>query len=62
MNLQLLLVAGIVTAAALYLARSTWRTWRAQRGGCGGCGNSAKKSVTMTDLIPSNQLTLRRRD
>jgi hypothetical protein len=36
MTLQLTLVAIIVAAAALYLARRAWRTWSA-RGCAGGC-------------------------
>ncbi len=36
MTIQLILVALIVAAAALYLARRAWRTWSA-RGCAGGC-------------------------
>ncbi len=49
------IVAIIVTAAALYLARSMRRSLR---GNCGGCGPKPKAQET---LIPSEAVTVRRR-
>ena len=39
-TLQLVLVAAVVAAAALYVARSVWKTWAGKSvKGCGaGCG------------------------
>jgi hypothetical protein len=66
MNWQLLVVSMIVAAAGLYLIRQSWRTWSGRKGGgCGkGCG-CASKSTDQSNgdvtLIPSEQITLRRR-
>jgi hypothetical protein len=65
---QLILVITIVGAAAVYLARSTWRSWRASKSGCGGgCGCATKAADKpglngKTTLISSEQLTARLRD
>jgi hypothetical protein len=67
MSWQLAVVALLVAAAALYLARSAWRTWKGAKGGCGGgcgCGTAAPpaRENGRPTLIPSEHLTLRRRD
>lgn len=63
MNWQLITVALIVAAAVLYLGRRSWRTWFARSAGCGGgCGCSESKAPSSAgSLIPSEQLTIRRR-
>jgi len=67
MTWQLAAVSVIVTAAAAYLVRQTWRTWNGRKaGGCGGgCGCSSKQPGGHLNgtaaLIPSEQITLRRR-
>jgi hypothetical protein len=67
MEWQLYLVFPIVAAAAGYLGRQAWRSWRGGRGGCGGCAcgkNSPGPAAGpgRVPLIPSDQLTLRRKD
>ena len=57
-------VAVVGGGAVLYLARRTWRTWAARGGACGGgCGKSCGESPAKEapTLIPSGELTLRRR-
>ncbi len=68
MFLQYLLVAVLVSVAAWYVARQTWRTWVRKPGqGCGGgCGCSSKAGSTPTapagqPLIPVEELTNRLR-
>jgi FeoB-associated Cys-rich membrane protein len=67
MTWQLIAVLVIVAAAAVYLIRQTWRTWSRKAGACGGGCGCARKTPTATGsngtaaLIPSEQLTLRRR-
>jgi hypothetical protein len=65
MNWQLAIVSVIVAAAVLYLGRRSWRTWSRKAGGCGsGCGCSSKPPDLRNGsaaLIPSEQITLRRR-
>jgi len=66
---QLSIVALIVLAAVVYLARQTWRAWRGSSSGCGGgcpkCTSSepAKSPAASQPAvhIPVEQLTLRRR-
>jgi len=64
MDWQLPLVIVIVTAAAAYVARKTWRAWLGTKaGGCGGgcgCASKATEARDKTILIPVNQLGLRR--
>lgn len=61
MNWQMILVIVVVTAAAWYLLRSTWRTWRPKQKGCGrGCHCAAEKGgANDTSLIPVEQVGLR---
>jgi hypothetical protein len=54
MTLQVTLVAVIVAAAAIYLARRGWRAWSA-RGCAGGCCKSNSASPTHP-LIPADDL------
>jgi hypothetical protein len=54
MTLQLTLVAMIVAAAALYVARRAWRTWTA-RGCAGGCGKPSVEPATPS-LIAADDL------
>jgi hypothetical protein len=64
MDPQLALVALIVAAAGLYLARQTWRSLRGKKAGCrGGCGCAATKITNKgeTSLISVEQLTQRLR-
>jgi hypothetical protein len=68
MTWQLIAVGVIVAVAVLYLARQTWRAWNPKKGGCGGSCGCAGKPAPVADrpeqasaLIPSEQLTLRRR-
>ncbi len=65
MSWQLAIVLLIVAAAAAYLVRQTWRTWSGAAAGCrGGCGCSRTQAAPpegKVTLIPSDQLTLRRR-
>ncbi len=67
MDWQLLLVGMIVTGAACYLARQTWRTWTRSKTGCGGgcgCGSKTAQAAATNGhftLIPAEQLSLRRR-
>ncbi len=66
MDWQLLLVALTVTAAVVYLGRSSWRTWRGRKAGCGSCSCAkspapAAEANGSTTLIPVEQLSLRRR-
>jgi hypothetical protein len=65
MNWQLFAVTACVAAAAIYLARQSWRTWAGKGKACGGgchCGDTAKSpdDATHANLIPVEQLTLRR--
>ncbi len=54
MEWQLAIVAMVIGAAALYLARSTWRTWRGTKGKCGGgCGCSKVPSAAPTAEQPA---------
>ena len=67
MDWQLVIVALMVLVAALYLGRRSWRTWRVSKSGCAGscgCASKAKpaESNGQATLIPSEQLTLRRRE
>ena len=67
MDGQLLLVGVIVTGAAGYLVRQTWRTWTRSRSGCGGCGCGSKTAGPaagngQVTLIPTEQLSLRPRE
>jgi hypothetical protein len=69
MDWQLLIVAGAVTLAALYLLRQTWRTWFGRKPvGCGGCGTScgAKPAEPAPPadgklFLPADRLTVIRR-
>jgi hypothetical protein len=59
---QWLVVLLCVALAAAYVVRAAWRTWRPKPGGCGGgCGCAAQAAPPKETLIPSDQLTLRRR-
>ena len=66
MDWQLVVVALVVAAASLYLARQSWRAWSGKKAGCGSCsckpppGASAAPPAGQVALIPSDQLTLRR--
>jgi hypothetical protein len=68
MSWQLAVVGLIVATAVLYLARAGWRSWKGAKAGCaGGCGCAGTKTGEVggsgkVTLIPSEQLTLRRRD
>lgn len=67
MDWQLVLVSLIVLVAAVYLGRRSWRTWRGSKSGCGGsCACASKPKAAEGNgraaLIPSEQLTLRRRE
>jgi FeoB-associated Cys-rich membrane protein len=66
MNWQLIVVSIIVLAAGGYLVRQSWRTWSGRKAGCGsgcGCGSKAADQVNGSAvLIPSEQITLRRRN
>jgi hypothetical protein len=63
---QMPLVLLVIAAAAVYLARQTWRSWTGTKsGGCGGgCGCSKATATESKDgvtLVPVEQVTLRRR-
>jgi hypothetical protein len=66
MDWQLVLVAFIVTAAAIYLGRGLWRSLRSRSPcstGC-HCQGQAEPAATQnghTKIIPSEQLILRLR-
>ena len=67
MTLQLTVVALIVAAAAGYLVWAGWRSLRSSKRACGGgcaCSGStgAAQAAKSIRLIPSDQLTLRRKD
>ena len=68
MDLQLIIVIGIVAAAAAYIGLTTWRSLRRSKGGCGkgGCAcpgpSGAAQSAKSNGLIPSDQLMLRHRN
>ena len=64
MDWQLLIVGLAVLAAAAYLGRRAWRTWAGKGSGCGSCSCHARAAQTAprATLIPSEQLTLLRRD
>ena len=67
MNWQLPIVILIVAGAAGYLGLQTWRSWTGRKAGCGkgscGCGAAKEKASAGSEvLIPSGQLTLRRRE
>ena len=65
MDWQLLIVGLTVLAAAAYLGRRAWRTWAGKGSGCGSCSCHAKATPQPgagPALIPSDQLTLLRRD
>lgn len=62
MDTQLLIVGVIVSAAAVYLGRRSWRTWTGKKAGCGkGCDCSGGKAAQRPALISSDELTLRMR-
>jgi hypothetical protein len=64
MDWQLVVVSLVVTVAAFYLGRQTWRMWSARQGGCRGCGCGSRKGSEAQEgvtVIPSEQLTVRRR-
>jgi hypothetical protein len=54
MTLQLLLVALVVAAAVLYLARRAWRSWSA-RGCASGCCKTSSQP-TASPLIAADDL------
>jgi len=59
---QWLVVATCVALAAVYVVRAAWRIWRPTAGGCGGgCGCGTTATVEKPTIIPSEQLTLRKR-
>jgi hypothetical protein len=62
MDWQVALVAVIVAAAVWYLSRQIVGKWAGKKGGCGGCACAAKESTADpgNDLVPADQLTLRR--
>ena len=68
MDWQLAIVVLIVAVATGYLIRQSWRTWSGRKSGCGGgCACDSKKPALeqangTAALIPSEQITLRRRD
>jgi hypothetical protein len=68
MGWQLAVVGLVVAAAVAYLARLTWRTWGRKASGCGGGCGSGCKGESRSDggasaqLIPADQLGIRRRD
>jgi hypothetical protein len=69
MDGQFLLVILVVSIAAIYLLRRSWKTWFGVRSGCGGsCGCGAKTEQTektsdgRETLIPLQQLMLRKRN
>ena len=60
MDPQLLIVSLIVSAAALYLGRRSWRTWTGKKSGCGkGCDCSGTKAGARSALISTDELTAR---
>ncbi len=61
---QLTLTVCLVAAASAYLAWRGWRVWRASRTACaGGCGCSKTSAAApSTELIPAEELMLRRRE
>ena len=67
MDWQLYLTSITIIAAAVYVSRRAWRTWTHKGKGCGGGCGTGCKSVTPTtsngpaQLIPADQLTVRRR-
>jgi FeoB-associated Cys-rich membrane protein len=66
MDWQLVVAILLVVAAAGYLGRQAWRTWTAKKGGCAGgcgCGKAAGSAEGngQAAIIPSEQITLRRR-
>lgn len=62
MDWQLAIVMACVAAAAVYIARATWRTWHPKSGGCGGgcCGKGAQAEAPAT-FIPAERLSILRR-
>ena len=64
MTWQWISVFACVLLAAVYIARTAWRTWHPKPGACGGgCGSgcATPPEEPRVTLIPSEQLTLRRR-
>jgi hypothetical protein len=62
MDGQLVAVGVLVTLAALYVLRATWKTWAGDGSGCGGrCSCSGQQSQGQPALIPPEELTLRKR-
>jgi hypothetical protein len=65
MDWQWVAVAASVAAAAIYLARQTWRTWAGRKAGCGNCScankNDTASARPATRLISADELTARLR-
>lgn len=63
MDWQIAVAGGAVAASAAYLVWSVWRAWSGRRSGCGGCGCSTKQASRPegVTVIPTEQLTIRRR-
>ncbi len=66
MNWQLFIAGLIVAGATGYLARQTWRSWSGRKkAGCGGgcCGSQQSSATTdgQANLIPAEQISVRRR-
>jgi hypothetical protein len=61
MDWQIGIVLLLVTTAAAYLGRQTWRTWAGAKGQCGGgCGcGSRSRAPHETTFIAADQLRLR---
>jgi hypothetical protein len=63
MDWQWVAVTVSVTAAAVYVARRSWRAWAGRTAGCGGgCSCPAKETAPRAGkvpLIPPSELTAR---
>jgi hypothetical protein len=54
---EMLVVTGIITVAAAYVARATWRAWQPSGGCASGCGKCAPAEPT---LVRIEHLQIRR--
>ena len=69
MDWELILVAGMILLATIYIAYSSWDTWFGKKTGCGGscdCSKgseqSGQESPPKESFIPLENLQLRQSD